>query len=110
MIATPVRDCLQFKFGIVPLCAAAKLDLQLKVKEGRKKVPNFQERIAKAAQVLSYLNENFFDCEPLVRFDLAVNNFPQWVRLSALRSFREGFYNAVAREIFCRSLTFYRKL
>jgi hypothetical protein len=70
MITSPVRNCLQFKLGIAPLCAAAKLDLQVKV-----------------AQVLSYLNENFFDCEPLVRFDLAVKNFPQWVRLSALFSF-----------------------
>jgi hypothetical protein len=31
--------------------------------------------MAKTAQVLSDLNETFFDCEPSVRFDLGVKKF-----------------------------------
>jgi hypothetical protein len=31
--------------------------------------------MGKAVQILSNLNENFFDCEPLVRFDFAVKKF-----------------------------------
>jgi hypothetical protein len=31
--------------------------------------------MAKTVQVLSNLNENLFDCEPSVRFDLAVKKF-----------------------------------
>jgi hypothetical protein len=34
------------------------------------KIPNFQERMAKVVQVLSNLNENFFDF-----FDFAVKKF-----------------------------------
>jgi hypothetical protein len=31
--------------------------------------------MAKVVQVLSNLNENFFDCEPKVRFDFGVKKF-----------------------------------
>jgi hypothetical protein len=51
-----------------------KVDEVEKVKERRKEkraeTPNFLERTAKTAQVLSNLNENFFDF-----FDFAVKKF-----------------------------------
>jgi hypothetical protein len=48
-----------------------------KIQEGKKvsEAPNFQKRMAKAAQVLSNLNENLFACEPSVRFDFAAKKF-----------------------------------
>jgi hypothetical protein len=72
---------------MITLCRKGRFTA--KSKKGSE-VQNFQKRMAKMAQVLGNLNENFFDCEPKVRFDFAVKFLPNPGNFPELKSKRES--------------------